>query len=252
MAIGIGSTLREARNSRKIELAEVEASTKIRVRYLLAIENEEWGALPGGIYTRGFIRSYAAYLGLDGARLADEYQRNVESPAAARTPSAEPLNTGTRQGAIARVSGPVWAAGVSLVLVALLIAIGLLSNGDGGSPAPAPVMKVGPEKQQGSQGKPYGQRPGLTVVLVAKAEIWVCLLGKEGEPLVDGRVLEAGAKEGPFNSDSFTVSLGNGEIAMRIDGRPADIPATPSPVGYEIGPKGELEELPEGERPTCA
>ena len=71
MQSGIGSTLREARKRRKIELSEVEAATKIRPAYLRAIEAEDWDALPGDAYARGFVRTYAAYLGLDGARLAD-------------------------------------------------------------------------------------------------------------------------------------------------------------------------------------
>ena len=57
---------------RKIDLTEVEAATKIRVRYLRAIENEDWDLLPGDAYARGFVRTYAAYLGLDAERLADE------------------------------------------------------------------------------------------------------------------------------------------------------------------------------------
>ena len=54
---GVGATLREARNRRKIDLSEVEAATKIRVRYLRAIENEEWGLLPGDAYARSFVRT---------------------------------------------------------------------------------------------------------------------------------------------------------------------------------------------------
>ena len=63
MASGVGTILREARNRRKVELAEVEAATRIRVRFLRAIEDEEWDVLPGGVYTRGFIRTYASFLG---------------------------------------------------------------------------------------------------------------------------------------------------------------------------------------------
>ena len=86
---GIGATLREARNRRKVELSEVEAETKIRARYLRAIEAEDWDALPGGAYARGFIRTYAAYLGLDGERLAERVparrsrQPPIGAPAAA-------------------------------------------------------------------------------------------------------------------------------------------------------------------------
>src|SRR5690349_22899867 len=88
MASGVGPTLREARNRRKVDLSTVEAATRIRVRFLRAIENEEWDVLPGGVYTRGFIRTYASYLGLDGERLAEDFRNEVED-AGARAPSPE-------------------------------------------------------------------------------------------------------------------------------------------------------------------
>ncbi len=90
MDTGIGATLREARNRRKIDLSEVEAATKIRLRYLRAMENEEWDLLPGGSYPRGFIRTYASFLGLDGERLADDYRRGAEAAVGSeRTPRPE-------------------------------------------------------------------------------------------------------------------------------------------------------------------
>ena len=78
------------------------------------------------------------------------------------------------------------------------------------------------------------------------------MLDAKGKPLVDGQILEAGAEEGPFHSGSFTVSFGNGEVSMLIDGKEAEIPATSSPIGYSIDSSGSLTELAEAERPTCA
>jgi cytoskeletal protein RodZ len=59
----IGATLRDARIRQKVDMPDIEAETKIRVRYLRALENEEWDVLPGGAYTRSFIRTYANHLG---------------------------------------------------------------------------------------------------------------------------------------------------------------------------------------------
>jgi hypothetical protein len=91
----------------------------------------------------------------------------------------------------------------------------------------------------------------VSIRLTANAEVWVCVLDAGGRKLVDGQILEAGAAAGPFRSGSFTVSLGNGEVTMLIDGREAEIPPTPSPVGYSIDSSGTLTALPEAERPTC-
>src|SRR5713226_5090425 len=69
----IGSTLREARERQAFELADVERATKIRLRYLAALEEERFERLPGGAYAKGFLRSYAEFLGLEGQLFVDEY-----------------------------------------------------------------------------------------------------------------------------------------------------------------------------------
>jgi hypothetical protein len=92
---------------------------------------------------------------------------------------------------------------------------------------------------------------GVEVRLKAEAEVWVCLVDGKGDPLVEGQILDAGAEEGPFRSGSFTLSLGNGEVTMLIDGKQAEIPATSSPIGYSIDSTGSISELNETDRPTC-
>src|SRR2546430_17233340 len=77
----IGSTLREARIRARIDMSEVETRTKIRAKYLRAIENEEWDLLPGPVYAKSFLRTYADFLGLDSRMLVDEYRRRYEHPA---------------------------------------------------------------------------------------------------------------------------------------------------------------------------
>src|SRR6516225_5780769 len=76
----IGSTLREARIRARIDISEVEARTKIRAKYLRAIENEEWDLLPGPVYAKSFLRTYSDYLGIDSRMLIDEYKRRYEGP----------------------------------------------------------------------------------------------------------------------------------------------------------------------------
>jgi cytoskeleton protein RodZ len=248
---GIGATLREARGRRKVDLGEVEAAIKIRIRYLQAMENEEWDALPGGAYTRGFIRTYAIYLGLDGERLADEYKRNTAAPAGERTPKrVEPVPASGR-GERRRISGGVLAAAVTLALVALVVAIGL-AGGDGNSSTPEPSGgegSGGPESA--SRATAPAPKPGVEVTLAATAEVWVCLLDAGEDALIDGQILEGGTDAGPYRSSRFEVALGNGSIEMTIDGRKADVPPSSSPVGYIIDSDGGVSTLEEGERPDC-
>jgi helix-turn-helix protein len=69
----IGNSLREARVRQQLELTEVELATKIRARYLRALEEENFEALPAQTYVKGFLRTYADYLGLDGQLYVDEF-----------------------------------------------------------------------------------------------------------------------------------------------------------------------------------
>ena len=81
----IGSSLREARMRRKLELSQIEQDTRIRAKYLTALEDDRFDALPGVAYARGFLRTYADYLGLDAQRFVDEYNTHFapeEEPAA--------------------------------------------------------------------------------------------------------------------------------------------------------------------------
>jgi cytoskeleton protein RodZ len=256
MDSGVGSILRKARSRRKIELSEVEAATRIRLRYLRAIESEDWEVLPGGVYTRGFIRTYAAFLGLDGERLAEDYRQSVEGPSGDRRYAPEPVAaTGTGSGRSPRrgLWRPLasWAVIASVALVALIVIVAL-PDGDGGGNGVA-RQPPQPKAIDRSQGSPKEQPPssGISVRLVATAEVWVCVLDATGRHLVDGQILDPGAEEGPFRSGSFTVSFGNGEVSMTIDGKEAEIPQTSSPIGYSIGADGALTELAESERPTC-
>jgi hypothetical protein len=69
----IGNSLREARVRQGLDYPQVELATKIRAKYIRALEEEEFAVLPGSTYIKGFMRSYAEFLGLDGQLYVDEY-----------------------------------------------------------------------------------------------------------------------------------------------------------------------------------
>jgi hypothetical protein len=150
-----------------------------------------------------------------------------------------------------RLSGRLLVAAVCLGLVALMVGIALAGGGsDSPSPSPA-VSEVGRQSEpQGASAAP-ATKPGVAMRLAATAEVWVCLLDASAEPLVDGQILAAGEEAGPFRSANFEVALGNGSVTLFVDGEPAEIPESSSPVGYEIDGSGELAPLEEGERPDC-
>src|SRR5918997_4714474 len=75
----IGETLRDARMRQRLDIADVESRTKIRAKYLRALENEEFGMLPGPTFVKTFLRTYAEALGLDPQVLVEEYRSAYES-----------------------------------------------------------------------------------------------------------------------------------------------------------------------------
>lgn len=256
---GVGATLREARNRRKIDLSQVEAATKIRTRYLRAIENEEWELLPGDAYARAFVRAYAAYLGLDAERLAEQQRRRSGGARPAeRLPRVDPkpVRARRRRRSLPGLPPRVVAAIVSAALIVVLIAIGVFSGGGSSGPS---TQKGNDKsgggahsgKNKGDGGRAPAKQAGHSLRLTATAEVWVCLLAGDGRRLVNGQILGEGEEAGPFRSGSFTVAMGNGAVEMTVDGRRARIPASSSPVGYTIDGHGHLSEIPEGERPTC-
>ena len=73
----IGNTLREARLRRGLDILDCEAETKIRSKYLRAMEEEQFDIMPSPTYVRGFLKSYAEFLDLDGQLVLDEYERKL-------------------------------------------------------------------------------------------------------------------------------------------------------------------------------
>src|SRR5438067_11298257 len=130
----IGSTLREARMRAHIDITEVETRTKIRAKYLRAIENEEWDLLPGPVYAKSFLRTYGDYLGLDSRMLIDEFKRRYESPS---DYEPRPASTIARERERRRRTPrfPSWTpiAPVVVVILGVLYAVGSATQGGSSS-----------------------------------------------------------------------------------------------------------------------
>ena len=74
----IGDTLREARSRKGLTLRDVEDGTKIRSRYIQALESDDFEVIPGPAYVKGFLRTYAGFLDLDADLLVNEYRVRYE------------------------------------------------------------------------------------------------------------------------------------------------------------------------------
>ena len=90
-----GERLKREREMREVSPTEITSATRISSRFLQALENEDWGKLPGGIFNRGFVRAIARYLGLDEESLLAEYdlahgEQKIEAPAPYENPIPRP------------------------------------------------------------------------------------------------------------------------------------------------------------------
>jgi cytoskeleton protein RodZ len=250
MPTGIGESLREARQDAGIELDEVERTIRIRIRYLAALENEEWGVLPGEAYVRGFLHTYGDYLGLDGAALVDQYNRlglAGEREQAVETPFEAPREvSGDR---LVRRAVPIM-VGVVAALAILFIVL---------------AVTGGSENKGGHHRHHHGGKGGsatstttttstpteASVTLQPIGTVWVCLVDHSGAPLVNAETLAAGDDRGPFKDRDMKLNLGNGEIRIELNGKQVPIPSAGEPTGFDLTPEG-AKPLSASERPTCS
>src|SRR6476620_1386096 len=118
----IGATLREARMRARIDISQIESETKIRAKYLRALENEEWDLLPGPTYVKSFLRTYAEALDLDAKLLVDEYKLRHERLSEVEL---QPINAAAPGRERRRRQGPIVPRGViiGLVIIGLLITL---------------------------------------------------------------------------------------------------------------------------------
>lgn len=271
----IGATLREARMRARIDVSEIEAQTKIRARYLRALENEEWDLLPGPTFIKSFLRTYAAALGLDGKALVEEYRVNFEhsgeqeiQPLSAQRRRAraggEPGSGPSGGGGVGGGGGPSRGYMIAVGLVGLLIVIliiGLLTRGsspksNAGSSSGGHSAQHRSSAQRSDRQRRHraGSRPAageVSVSLEATAPVWVCLMNGAQQKLIPGVDLQPGQSNGPFHAKRFEVTLGNASVNLTVDGRVVSVPSSSTAIGYLITSQGTSTLAP-GRGPTCA
>jgi helix-turn-helix protein len=205
----IGETLRETRTRRRIDMADVESATKIRAKYLRALENEEWDLLPGPTFVKTFLRTYAEYLGLDSRLLVEEYRQRYERPSAH---DLTPFGTGRGGPRRRRRSrGALVPVLVVVVLVAALVAalyfLGRWGQDDGdGTPTPTPTPAAAGADR-------------VALRLTATRGVIACVEDGGGRAVLDRATLRAGRTTRTFRAARFRVSFSGEGVRMRVNGR---------------------------------
>lgn len=236
----------------RIDISDIEAQTKIRAKYLRALENEEWDLLPGPTFVKSFLKTYAEALELDAKLLVDEYKLRHERLSEVEL---QPINAAAL-GRERRRQTPVlppWVL-IGVIFLGLFVALWVLGNtGDDppdGAAAPAETTTT----DRPPPPPPPAQQPArprtASLRIEATGPVYVCL--KAGDrTLVDGRTLQAGQRTRTFRSQRFRLTVGNNAVRLRINGRARSVATSDDPIGMEITPERGRQPLSADNRPLC-
>ncbi len=216
----IGSSLREARLRQNLDFPELEERTKIRPKYLRALEDERFDLLPAPTYVRGFLRSYAESLGLDGQPFVDEYNSRFtvgedDAPLRARRVPVQRRDHGPRESRIAALALLAIAVATALVIVAWKF----------GGPEDEKVPGLAGQ----SPASVDTSRVRGTVRLVVRAtsgSSWmeVRSTAPAGKLLYSG-TLEQGQRK-PFQGRALQLALAEPDnVSVRVNGNLVELPA---------------------------
>lgn len=251
----IGTTLREARMRARIDMTEVEARTKIRAKYLRAIENEEWDLLPGPVYVKSFLRTYGDFLGLDSRMLIDEYKRQYERPS---DHEMRPMSSLSRERERDKRGPPVppWLI-IGVVLVGIVVALYLVGSHKGKKTATNPNVagtSTGAKHHKPKQHKQEHKAPpkptDVTLNLVPTGQVYVCLVDGNGNKLIPGQIFDTGQTIPTEKRQKLLLTLGNNSVQMKVNGKNVPVAASASSIGYSLTPNGAAP-LPASKQPSC-
>ncbi len=222
----IGNSLREARLRQGLDLPRIEEETKIRGKYLRALEEERFEVLPGETYVKGFLRTYADYLGLEGQLYLDEY--NSRFTTAEEAPVAQSAAPKRRSRPVE--SNFVVVALAGIVAVTVLVVVGLREAGSDpqNEPpiVPATTGQTTTESQTDTTAGPAQTaqkpaKPARLVITAVRGDCWMQVRagGVNGRLLFEGTV-EQGQTQRFVKYKRLWLELGApGNLNAKLNGR---------------------------------
>ena len=239
----IGNTLREARVRRSITLQQVEEDTKIRVKYVQAMENEDFDVMPGATFVKGFLRTYSEYLSLDPEVMLDEYRsRGVKTGEI-----QEPFGGVSMLGAPRGHRGRNTVVFVAVICLLVLGVIWMLGRGGDTPPStkPGALGITSPSPSASKSAKPQKTaKPvvsGELRITAPDGDSWLEVRkdGATGAVLFSGTVTKG--KTRVFVGDVLWLRLGNpSAVRLRVEGRKIAPLKDVGPVDYIVR-NGKLE-----------
>lgn len=248
----------------RIDISEVEVRTKIRAKYLRAMENEEWDMLPGPIYVKTFLRTYSDFLGLDSRMLIDDYRRRFERPSEDPMPIAT-LGRRERERRDRAPRGPLlppWAV-VGLVLVGILLLL-LVVGLNSGNPSPSTgANRPGAHRQNlHPPAKPRTTTTNnatttpttpttVTLTITPINPVYICMANGNGKLLIPGRTYDPGQSVPAETAGKLLLTLGNSSVTMKTGYGPVHVTPSSVPINLLIGPTS-YRDLAVAQAPKCA
>jgi cytoskeleton protein RodZ len=210
----IGNSLREARVRQGLDFPQVELATKIRAKYIRALEEEEFDVLPVGTYIKGFLRSYADFLGLDGQLYVDEYNsRYVHDGSFDDTPQRRPR---VHQDRSIEKKVVVFAlAGIAAITALVIVA---WRYGGGGSATP-PVVN------QQTRTQPAAVPKGLQFKAIGKGTYLEIRRRSATGPVVWQGTLRRGDAEFLVGTRFWLSVRRPAGVRFKLLGKPVSLPA---------------------------
>jgi cytoskeletal protein RodZ len=234
----IGNSLREARFRQQLEFGELEQATKIRARYLRALEEESFDTLPAQTYVKGFLRTYADYLGLDGQLYVDEYnsrfsagEEEPREPVVSRRTS----NVGRQQHRRLENRGVLFALAGIGALFALVIAAWKFSD-TGTQRIPNLPGTTSTSKPAVTPNKPTRPAKFLLNIRATHGNSWMDVRSwsLSGKSRYTG-TLELGQVQ-PFRARKLWINFGNpGNLSITLNGKPYSLTRGGA---YTVTPRG--------------
>lgn len=224
----IGSSLKEAREARKLSLEEVEEETKIRRKYLQALENEQYDVLPGQVYAKAFLKNYARFLNLDveEVMLAFDYTPAKELPRAQDSTNISRLESEKKPDSKPRY----WLYLAALVIIlGVSVAVFYTARGIGWNLTDRGEHRLGEQSQISNDNPSSGEQPaaqgptslqeGVRLAFnVTKNSCWIRVV-VDGAPAFQGEV-PAGQTQEYTGKEKISFRLGNaGVVQVELNGQ---------------------------------
>jgi cytoskeleton protein RodZ len=238
----IGNSLREARLRQGLDFPEIEHATKIRSKYLRALEDENFEQLPAQTYVKGFLRTYADYLNLEGQLYVDEYNSRFV------TDEDSPLRV--RGGGAAWPNAPrLHSSAVLIALTAIGLATALVIAAWKFGAADDPTLpELAAEKKQPQRAtKRNGARTGsaaarkkLTVRIAAvRGDSWLEVYRSSSAGAQEWEGTLARGKSQVFVGHRFWIRAGApSNLRIKLNGRIARIPPTDDATDFMVTRRG--------------